>query len=122
MPDRSERPPSRPGGLTLDQLIDQVEQVRPGSRSKIAQDLARRGPLGNQLNVARLQLGLTQVELAERTGIAQSDISAYENGDGNPTASTLQRLANALGFAITFEPDNDQAGPPTLDDDTRLAG
>lgn len=41
---------------------------------------------------ARKQLGLTQKQLSEKTGI-QADISKLENGNANPSLKTLQRLA-----------------------------
>ena len=40
--------------------------------------------------------GLTQAQLAERSGIDQADISRIERGATNPTARTLQRIADAL--------------------------
>nr|DAU53714.1 MAG TPA: helix-turn-helix domain protein [Caudoviricetes sp.] len=54
---------------------------------------------------ARIRADLTQKELSERSGIAQSDISKYENGNGNPSLRTLQRLAKAMGkrVHITFD-------------------
>lgn len=55
---------------------------------------------------ARKASGLTQKQLAERTGIAQGDISKFENGSGNPSLRTLQRLAAGMGMRmnITFTP------------------
>ncbi len=55
---------------------------------------------------ARRQAGLTQKQLSERTGIAQSDISKLESGNGNPSLKTLQRLASGLGMRleIVFRP------------------
>ncbi len=57
---------------------------------------------------ARWQAGLTQKQLSERTGIAQSDISKLESGNGNPSLKTLQRLASGLGMhlEIVFRPSN----------------
>ena len=52
---------------------------------------------------ARLESGLTQKELSERTGIAQSDISKLENGNANPSIRTLKRLANAMGKTLKIE-------------------
>lgn len=52
---------------------------------------------------ARKQENLTQKDLAEKTGIAQSDISKLENGNGNPSLKTLQRLANGLGLAVEIK-------------------
>ena len=46
---------------------------------------------------ARQEAGLTQKELSDRTGIAQSDISKLENGNANPSIRTLKRLAEAMG-------------------------
>jgi XRE family transcriptional regulator, regulator of sulfur utilization len=52
--------------------------------------------LGLQFHDARVAQGLTQRELSERSGVRQADISRIERGAGNPTESTLQRLASAL--------------------------
>lgn len=52
---------------------------------------------------ARNSVGLTQKELSQRTGIAQSDISRIENGNGNPSLKTLKRLAEAMGKKIKIE-------------------
>lgn len=55
---------------------------------------------------ARKSSGLTQKQLAQRTGIAQSDISKLENGNANPSLKTLQRLAAGMGMKlkISFQP------------------
>ena len=55
---------------------------------------------------ARKVSGLTQKQLAERTGIAQSDISKLETGNANPSLKTLQRLADGMGMKlkISFQP------------------
>ena len=45
---------------------------------------------------ARKESGLTQQQLAERTGISQADISKLENGNANPSLKTLQRHASAM--------------------------
>lgn len=52
--------------------------------------------LGLQYRDARVAQGLTQSELAARSGIAQAEISRIERGAGNPTEATLDRLAAAL--------------------------
>ena len=55
---------------------------------------------------ARKAAGLTQKQLAAKSGIAQGDISKLENGNGNPSLKTLQRLAAAMGtrLHLEFEP------------------
>ena len=52
---------------------------------------------------ARKLKGITQKELSERTGIAQGDISKLENGNGNPSIKTLQRLAAAMDMSLKIE-------------------
>ena len=47
--------------------------------------------------------GITQKELSQRTGIAQGDISKIENGNGNPSLRTLQRLASAMDMSLKIE-------------------
>lgn len=52
---------------------------------------------------ARLDEGLTQKELAEKTSIAQTNISAIERGSRVPSVKTLQRIAEGLGRTIKIE-------------------
>lgn len=52
---------------------------------------------------ARKACNITQKQLSENTGIAQSDISKIENGSGNPTLKILQRLAEGLGMNLKVE-------------------
>ena len=51
----------------------------------------------------RRENGLTQKELAEKTGINQADISKIETGNANPALSTLQRLAEGMGMVVKLE-------------------
>lgn len=52
---------------------------------------------------ARKSSGLTQKQLSERTGIAQSDISKLESGNANPSLKTMQRLASGMGMKLKVE-------------------
>ncbi len=52
---------------------------------------------------ARKSRNLTQKELAERTGIDQSDISNIETGNANPALSTLKRLADGMDMVLKLE-------------------
>ena len=60
---------------------------------------------------ARKHSGITQKQLAEKTGIAQSDISKLETGSANPSLKTLLRLAAGMGMKlkVLFIPANMQA-------------
>ena len=59
---------------------------------------------GTVLKEARARCGMTQNELAERAGVAQSMISAYENDRREPTYSTLVKLLGATGHTIRVQP------------------
>ena len=52
---------------------------------------------------ARISQNLTQKELAERTGIHQSDISKLEKGIRNPSINLLKRLAEGMDMVLKIE-------------------
>jgi transcriptional regulator with XRE-family HTH domain len=51
---------------------------------------------GGSIRERRIDLGWTQAELADRTGVAQADISRIENGRLDARWSTIHRLSAAL--------------------------
>ena len=52
------------------------------------------------LKAARISKKLTQIELADKSGITQQNISLYENSDKMPMLDTAVKLANALGVTL----------------------
>lgn len=52
---------------------------------------------------ARLACHMTQKELAERSGLRQSNISRIESGSTSPTVDTLSRIAAGLGKQLKIE-------------------
>ena len=54
------------------------------------------GDLGANLRDARKKLGLTQEEVAERSGVHPTEVSRIEAGKRDPRVSTLKRLAVAV--------------------------
>lgn len=57
----------------------------------------------NGLRLARIEAGLSQAELARRSGVARTRIIDYEKGRidlANATVRTAGRLAKALGTTI----------------------
>ena len=52
---------------------------------------------------ARNEQNLTQSELAERTGIRQSNISRIEKGQALPSISTLCKIARGLGKRLQIK-------------------
>jgi transcriptional regulator with XRE-family HTH domain len=62
--------------------------------------------LGQMVHDRRVELGLTQAELAERADMTQPQLSRLESGGATPTVPLLARLAAALNadLDITFRP------------------
>ena len=54
-----------------------------------------------QYKKARLDAGLTQIEVAEKLGVAQAQYARWENGGRNPKDETVKKLAEIFG--VTFD-------------------
>ena len=52
---------------------------------------------------ARINAGMTQVELSQKSGISQADISRLEKGTRNPSLNLLKRLAEAMDSTLSIE-------------------
>lgn len=57
---------------------------------------------GELLRTARDKAGLSQTELARRSGVPQSMLSAYEAGKRQPALPTLVKLVEATGHTLTL--------------------
>ena len=65
--------------------------------------LRPRYELISQIIEARIAQGLTQAQLAERTGIRQSNLSRLEGGSCNPSLELMDRVARGLGMELHIE-------------------
>lgn len=52
--------------------------------------------LARQIIQARKQKNISQLALSKKIGIQQASLSKIENGEGNPSLRTLQRIAIGL--------------------------
>jgi transcriptional regulator with XRE-family HTH domain len=79
-----------------------IKKQSPKRRSQTA-----RGAAARLLRDARLDAGLTQVQLARRAGVSQPVIAAYEAGSREPSVPMLSRLVEATGrkLVMRYEPD-----------------
>lgn len=57
--------------------------------------------LATNIRSRRQSAGLSQLALAERTGLSQTWISRLEQGGANPTFETLSRIADALEINVS---------------------
>ena len=57
--------------------------------------------MSNKLRMKRLEAGLTQQKLSEKTGVSRYTIVMLEkNSDRNTKLSTLRKIATALGTTV----------------------
>lgn len=56
----------------------------------------------NNLKKLRKEVGLTQISLQMKTGIEQSLLSKYENGERVPPTETLIVLADFYGVSMDY--------------------
>jgi|HubBroStandDraft_1064217.scaffolds.fasta_scaffold15252_2 transcriptional regulator with XRE-family HTH domain len=73
--------------------------------------------ISHNLLFERARARLSQAELAQRSGVARPTISRIENGTGDVSVGTLDRLAAAIGISVArfFIESGLDAGP--VDDD-----
>jgi predicted transcriptional regulator len=76
------------------------EQLKDPAFKKEYDDLETEFQIIRAIIDARTEMGITQKQLSDLTGIAQADISKLENGNANPSLKTLQRLASAMGKKV----------------------
>ena len=57
--------------------------------------------LKDNIKKARLDAGLTQIEVAEKLGVAQAQYARWESGGRNPKDETVEKLAKI--FNTSFE-------------------
>jgi transcriptional regulator with XRE-family HTH domain len=57
--------------------------------------------IANQVRARRQEVGLTMMQVAERTGISKGMLSKIENAQTSPSLTTLARLATALDMPVT---------------------
>ena len=58
--------------------------------------------IGSRIKSLRIKNNLTQKQLGELCGMADSAIRRYESDRGNPTDKTLRRIAEALNVSTAY--------------------
>lgn len=75
----------------LERSLRDEEFAREWKEQSAERDVMR------QIVEARIKEGLTQQELADRCGMKASNLCRLENGNGNPSVATLEKIARGLG-------------------------
>lgn len=58
---------------------------------------------GSLIKERRTLLGLTQQDLSDYTGLSVRIIKSVEAEDGNPSLSTLEKIAEILGLEVIMK-------------------
>lgn len=85
----------------IDEILN--EELKKPSFAKAWADTEIEDQVKRMLIQARIDGGLTQKQLAEKSGIRQSNISRIENGDCVPTLATLNAIARGAGRRLKIE-------------------
>lgn len=74
--------------------------------------VATESSFGERLKSLREVAGVTQYALAKRSGVTAQAISKIEQGDRDPSWSTVVKLAHALGISVADFDVADEGEPP----------
>ncbi len=104
-----------PIGTSIEEHVAEQERLYPELKKERERNRPRR-ELARMLMIRRVELNLSQQELADRMGTSVAVISRLERGRQNFSPSTLKRLAEALDTRLvySFEP-TDRAAPAYVD-------
>ncbi|MBQ6752552.1 MAG: helix-turn-helix domain-containing protein [Clostridia bacterium] len=91
-----------PYGIVWNDELDIETETIYQEGETVGQENAADMSFADAVRKARAEAGISQMQLSELTGIDQSDISKIERGVANPSVSTLQRIAKALGGRLSI--------------------
>ena len=86
----------------LDQALKQV-QIKNIDNAPPVEDYDIYSELRQLIISNRNDLDITQNQLAEKSGVSQSNISKIENGSYRPNIATLKKIADALGKRLVID-------------------
>ena len=85
----------------LDELIEEGESKHPGFTLLVEAALERRR-LVRELAEDRVELGLSQTQVAAEMGTSQSAVARIESGNADVKMSTVERYAATLGRKVQW--------------------
>lgn len=86
----------------FENLVKDVERSSSPEELKELDAARQRFTIGARLLHRRMSAGYTQQQLAEASGVPQSEISRIERGQANPTVQTLEALGAPLGVVLDY--------------------
>ena len=89
--------------VDINEIIEKKRNADPEFKKVWDESRTEYRVLGNLVKL-RKEKGISQVELAEKTGNKQQVISRIENRENSPTLKTLCNMLDVLGYDIQFVP------------------
>lgn len=86
----------------LDKALKDVQLVDTED-TPIVSDYDIDSEVSDLIALTRTQLGITQKQLAEKSGVSQANISKIENGNYRPSIQVLKRIADSLEKRLVIE-------------------
>ncbi len=93
------------GIIWNDDLDIEIETIYESGETIRKEDATSHPASSRAVASARANAGISQKQLADLTGIDQSDISKIERGVSNPSVATLERIAEALHGKLSISID-----------------
>ena len=60
--------------------------------------------IGTEIRTRRKRLGMTQLDVAEMTGLQRQTISRVESGNSSVTIASVERIATVVGLDLKVIP------------------
>ena len=76
--------------------------------------------IGERIKQARKENGMTQKELAEKTGLSIGTVQGYEQRKYNPKRASIEKVASALNVPVSDLLDKPRTNTPTDHTESRL--
>lgn len=86
--------------ILFPELIGNLRICNAGEEQATEKLKTRMRWIGEKIKIKRLELEMTQDDLATKSGLPQSHISRLEHGQHSPSHRTLERIAEALQVQI----------------------
>jgi DNA-binding XRE family transcriptional regulator len=86
----------------LDDALKHVK-IKGTPDEPVIEDYDIHAELRGLITTTRNSLEITQNQLAEKSGVSQSNISKIESGNYQPSVATLKKIADALGKRLVID-------------------
>ncbi len=91
-------------GPLLGERTPELDRFAEAVQADIQAAYDRTFGVGETVARRRAELGMSQAELARRSGVSKADISRLERGKANPTLGTLRKVLDELQLDLQVLP------------------